>query len=199
MADKPDKKPAEPAAAADGHKPAKGGGLLAKTPVLMAGIMLVEAVVLIGGFKFLGGGPKAAAGADAGAVDPHAAEDPHGGGGEAKPAKEKGKTSELAVLDIRATNKVSGRTLLFDVSIFVSVKSEQEEAAKKTITERKALITDRIRTIIAQSDPEKLSGGLEPGLETLRRQVKYQLDEIIGDKVIEDVLVPRCIPFRADF
>jgi flagellar basal body-associated protein FliL len=61
------------------------------------------------------------------------------------------------------------------------------------------LIQDRIRTIIAQSDPEKLSGGSEPGLETLRRQVKYQLDEIIGDGMIDEVLVPRCIPFRTDY
>jgi len=61
------------------------------------------------------------------------------------------------------------------------------------------LIQDRIRTIIAQSDPEKLSGGLEPGLETLRRQVKYQLDEIIGPEMIDEVLVPRCIPFRTDY
>ena len=60
------------------------------------------------------------------------------------------------------------------------------------------MIKDRVRTIIAQSDPEKLGGGSEPGLETLRRQVKYQLDEIIGDGMVDDVVVPKCIPFRAD-
>ena len=48
-------------------------------------------------------------------------------------------------------------------------------------------------------DPEKLGGGSEPGLETLRRQVKSQLEIIIGDGMIDEVLVPRCIPFRADF
>jgi flagellar basal body-associated protein FliL len=61
------------------------------------------------------------------------------------------------------------------------------------------LIKDRVRTIIAQSDPDKLIGGAEPGLETLRRQVKYQLDEIIGEGLIDEVLVPKCIPFRTDF
>jgi hypothetical protein len=29
--------------------------------------------------------------------------------------------------------------------------------------------------------------------------VKYQLDIILGDGVIEEVLVPKCIPFRTDF
>jgi flagellar basal body-associated protein FliL len=60
------------------------------------------------------------------------------------------------------------------------------------------LIQDRVRTIIAETDPEKLGGGAEPGLETLRRQVKYQLDEIVGDGLIDDVLIPQCLPFPAD-
>lgn len=208
MAEKAEKKAEAPDPHAEKKKEGgKGAGLLTKTPVLMGIIMLLEAVVLIAGFKFLAGGPKAAAGAEAGAVDEHSegarAEAGHGdahgeGGAEAKP-KEKKKTVELPVLEFRATNKVSGKTLLFDVSIFAVTKGEHEDVAKKTITDRKALITDRVRTIIAQSDPEKLGGGSEPGLETLRRQVKYQLDEIIGEGMIEEVLVPRCIPFRADY
>lgn len=205
MAEKPadkkpaDKKPADKKPDDKGHsdkghadKPAggKASGLLAKTPVLMGIVMLLEAVVLFAGFKFLGGGAKAAGAADHGAVDEHKP-------GDAK-SKDK-KTVELAILEFRAVNKVSGRTLLFNVSIFATVKADHEEAAKKTIADRKALITDRVRTIIAQSDPEKLGGGAEPGLDTLRRQVKHQLDEIIGEGLVDEVLVPRCIPFRADY
>ena len=61
------------------------------------------------------------------------------------------------------------------------------------------MIKDRVRTIIAQNDPEKLGGGSEPGLETLRRQVKHQLDGIIGEGLIDEVLIPKCIPIRSDF
>ena len=111
----------------------------------------------------------------------------------------KGKTAEVQVLDFKAQNKQTGRLILYDLSVFVVVKSESESQVKDTIAARKALITDRIRTIIAQNDPEKLGGGSEPGLETLRRQVKHQLDEIVGDGLIEEVLIPRCIPFRTDF
>jgi len=85
------------------------------------------------------------------------------------------------------------------VSIFVVCKSEYEKQVKDALKEREALIKDRVRTIIAQSDPEKLVGGSEPGLETLRRQVKYQLDTIVGEGMIEEVLVPKCIPFRTDY
>jgi flagellar basal body-associated protein FliL len=197
--EKPDKKSDAPSGG-DKAAPAKKGGLLAKTPVLLGAVMVLEAVVLLAGFKFLSGGPQHAAGAELSTTeepDPHGGKgDGHGGG---KPGDRKAKSVELTVLDFKAPNKVNGRTFLYDVSIFVVCKSEYEKQVKETLKEREALIKDRVRTIIAQSDPEKLVGGSEPGLETLRRQVKYQLDTIIGEGMIEEVLVPKCIPFRTDY
>jgi flagellar basal body-associated protein FliL len=193
MAEKPEKKgeaaaPAEQPAAPEKVPEKSRGGILSKTPVLLGGVMLIEAAVLFAGFKFLAGGqPQAAAGVTL------ATELAEGPGGAGK------RTVEINVLDFRAPNKLSGRTFLYDVSIYVVARTQHQERVKQTIQEREALIQDRIRTIIAQSDPEKLGGGSEPGLETLRRQVKYQLDEIIGEGMVEEVLVPRCIPFRVDF
>ncbi len=217
MAEKAEKKPeAAPAAAADkkdhgkekepaaaaGHGAAAGGGggLFTKMPVLLGGVMIIEAVVLFAGFKFLGGAPKAAAGAELAATSPagEGKGDAKGEGkGDAKTADSKA-TVEIQVVDFRAPNKLSGRTFLYDVSIFLVTKADLADKVKEIISSRDALIKDRIRTIIAQSDPDKLGGGSEPGLETLRRQVKYQLDEIIGDGMVDEVLVPRCIPFRTD-
>lgn len=197
MAEKPEKK-SEAAAAAAGDKGAAAakGGLMAKTPVLLGAVMVLEAVVLFAGFKLLGGGPQAAAGAELSTSDDS---DGHGGKGDGKGGDRKPKAVELNVLDFKAPNKVNGRTFLYDVSIFVVCKSEYEKRVKDALKEREALIKDRVRTIIAQSDPEKLVGGSEPGLETLRRQVKYQLDVILGEGMIEEVLVPKCIPFRTDY
>jgi len=212
MAEKPKKEPEAAPSAKKDDAPKDhgkdagggGGGFLTKLPVLLGGVMLIEAVVLFAGFKFIGGGsPRAAMGAELAAEKSSA-------GGESK-AGEEGKggattatadpksSVEISVVDFRAPNKLSGRTFLYDVSIFVVTKAEFEEKVKATISSRDALIKDRIRTIIAQSDPEKLGGGSEPGLETLRRQVKYQLDEIVGEGLISEVLVPRCIPFRTDY
>ena len=157
--------------------------------------MMLEAIVLFAGFKFVGGGAKNANGADltvetrrAGNPDdkPGATDDQH-------------KTLEIQLLDSRFPNKLSGRTFIYDVSIYLTVRAESADKVKQVIADRDALIKDRVRTIIAQLDPDKLGGGSEPGLETLRRQVKYQLDEIVGDGLIDEVLVPRCIPFRTDF
>lgn len=196
MAEKSEKKPDAATDKAAPDKAAPRGGMLTKTPVLIGGVMLLEAAVLVAGFKALGGGaPKAAAGAELATTE----EDPHGdghGGGKSGASK---KAVELLVVDFKAPNKASGRTFLYDVTIYVVTTGEREKQVKDKLKEREALIKDRIRTIIAQSDPEKLTGGSEPGLETLRRQVKYQLDIVLGEGVIEEVLVPKCIPFRADF
>ncbi len=106
---------------------------------------------------------------------------------------------EIPVVDFRALNRRSGHTYLYEVNIVAVTHGKFEEQVKKIVADRGNLIRDRIRTIIAQNDPEKLGGGSEPGLETLRRQVKYQLDEIVGKDMIDEVLVPKCIPFRTDY
>jgi flagellar basal body-associated protein FliL len=194
MAEKAEKKsdaaaaPAAQAGASGGDAHGKGdkkkvGGLLTKTPVLLGGVMLIEAAVLFAGFKMLGGSsPKPAPGAELaegkgeeGAEEGGGHDDGHGGGDKPKKS-DKRKTIEIQVVDFKAPNKVSGRTFLFEVSIFATAKGVNEEQVKAAIKDREALIKDRIRTIIAQADPEKLVGASEPGLETLRRQVKYQLD-----------------------
>jgi flagellar basal body-associated protein FliL len=196
MAEKADRK-SDAADSKGGEKEGgkAAGGLMAKTPVLLAGVMLVEAVVLFAGFKFVAGGPRHADAADV--------KGEHGEGGgdaaaKAQAAEKDKKPVEIPLVDFRATNKVRGRTLWVDVSIFVVTRGENEEKVRKAIKDREALIKDRVSTIIRQSDPEKLSGGAEPGLETLRRQVKFQLDEIVGEGVIDEVLVPRCIPLPAE-
>jgi flagellar basal body-associated protein FliL len=201
MAEKADKKPdaAPPKESAEKKPEASGASaMLSKTPVLLGVVMVLEAVVLFAGFKFLGGGPKAASAVELAHEGESGGEHGEGAGKSGKGA-DKDKFVELNVVDFKAPNSQNGRRYLYDVSVYVSVKGEAEAKVKDMIKDREALIKDRIRTIIGQMDPEKLGGGSEPGLETLRRQVKAQLENIIGDGMIDEVLVPRCIPFRADF
>jgi flagellar basal body-associated protein FliL len=185
--------------AAHAQEEKKGGGgggagaILKSTPTLLGVVMLVEALVLFAGFKLFNGPPASAHAADVG--EGEGGTTTHG----AAIKSEKKKVIELNVLDFKAPNKQTGRLFLYDVSVYVTVKTEFKERVEAAFKEREATIKDRVRTIISQSDPEKLGGGTEPGLETLRRQVKHQLDDIIGEGMIEEVLVPRCIPYRQDF
>jgi flagellar basal body-associated protein FliL len=184
---------------------AKKAGLLKKTPVLVGGVMILEAAILAAGFKFIGGGPKPASGADLVAEESAAEGNDGGHGAPAKDAHgkpitiDKKKQVELPVMEFRAPNNRSGRTFLYDISIYAVAKNEKAEKVKATLEERSATIKDKVRTIIAQSDPEKLGPASEPGLETLRRQIKYQLEEVVGEGMIDEVIIPRCIPFRTDY
>jgi flagellar basal body-associated protein FliL len=189
--------PAPAAAAPPAAGKAGGGGLMSKTPVLLGGAMLIEAVVLFAGFKFISGGAKNANAADL--TTPVEKKDGAEGADADKSASaDNSTTAEVPLLEARFPNKRSGRAFLYDIKIVLSVKKESADKVKAIVTEHDALIQDRVRTIIAETDPEKLGGGAEPGLETLRRQVKYQLDEIVGDGLIDDVLIPQCLPFPAD-
>jgi flagellar basal body-associated protein FliL len=203
MAEKQEKKAEAPPAAEKGaaEKPAAkaGGGigaLLGKTPVLLGVVMIIEAVVLIVGLKVLGGSaPKTAVGADL-VTDNKSADGTSTPGATTQNSNQ---PAEIQLVDFKALNKLSGHSFLYDVSIFVTVKPDFQDRVTDAIKANQALIEDRVRTIIAELDPEKLGGGAEPGLETLRRQVKFQLDEILGDGMVDEVLVPRCIPFRTDY
>jgi flagellar basal body-associated protein FliL len=157
--------------------------------------MLIEAVVLFAGFKFISGGAKNANAADL--TTPVKQQDATDGEKSAATTDDS-TTAEVPLLESRFPNKRSGRAFLYDIKIVLSVKKEFADKVKAIVTEHDALIQDRVRTIIAETDPEKLGGGAEPGLETLRRQVKYQLDEIVGDGLIDDVLIPQCLPFPAE-
>jgi len=193
MAEKAEKKAEAPAPAADKTAAKGGGGLLAKTPILLGGVMLIEAVVLFAGMKFLGGSaPKPANGADL--VDGAKAD-----GSPTSQPVDKAASVEVDLVEFKALNKLSGHSFLYDVKIDATAKTEFADRLKQAIKDHDALIKDRVRTIIAELDPEKLGGASEPGLETLKRQIKFQLDEMLGEGLVQEVLVPRCIPIRTDY
>src|SRR4051812_25145084 len=105
MSDKPEKKPDAAAKDAGDKKPAAAekkaaaGGLLTKLPVLLGGVMLIEAVVLFAGFKFLGGGaPHASQGAEISAEEHGEGKKGEGEKGEHGPVDKK-KIVEIQVLD----------------------------------------------------------------------------------------------------
>ena len=130
----------------------------------------------------------------------------NGGKGEGgKGAADKKAISEIHVVDdYRSPNKMSGHYYFYTITIVATAKGDSAtkgDAAfkvKEGIDAHSALIKDHIRSIIAASDPEKLGGSTEPGLETFRRQVKFQLDEIIGDGLIDEVLVPTCMRYPGE-
>jgi flagellar basal body-associated protein FliL len=110
------------------------------------------------------------------------------------------KDAEVPILDAKQDGKLpnssSGHLYLYDIQVVAKVNDKDKEKVSGILTERSAEIRDKIRTIIASSEKKTLD---EPGLETLRRQIAYQLQQDIGKDLIKELLIPKCTPYRAEF
>ena len=176
MAGKEEKKSEAPAAEAAAPKK----GLPIKAIAVAVAVVVME-VATVGVTVMMSGGPKRVV-----AAPPTTA-----------PAEVHEKDAEVKLVDAKLPNSKRGanRLYLYDLSVVAKVAEKEKEKTKALFEERDAEIKDRIRTIIASSLPEALD---EPGLETLRRQIKYQLEQDIGKDIIKDLLIPKCTPMRMD-
>ena len=112
-------------------------------------------------------------------------------------SKAAAKEVEIKLLDAHLPNRLSGGNLyIYDLQVVTTTEESNKKQLTELFNEREASIRDRIRTIVASADPKTLS---EPGLETLRRQIAYQLEEAVGKELIKEVLIPRCTPMRGDY
>jgi flagellar basal body-associated protein FliL len=105
------------------------------------------------------------------------------------------KDTEVKLVEAKLYNSQSGKLWLYDMQVVAKVSEKNREKVTELFAEHESEIRDRIRTIIASSDPKSLA---EPGLETIRRQIAYQLDQDIGKELVKEVLIPKCTPIRAE-
>ena len=171
-----------------------------KQTLMMLAILLLVMGVEGGGIyfavKYLGGGPKTVA---AEGLAPAAKSGGgHGGeAGEGEKGAEVTEDTELQVVKFKAPNMKSGRLFLYDMEIYAKAKREKADVLKKMIESYKATIEDRLNRVVRAAEPQDLQ---EDGLETIRRQVRHELNQIVGDeKMIEEILIPKCTPFKVDY
>jgi flagellar basal body-associated protein FliL len=176
MADKKEKEAASAAPAGEEKAPAKKGGM--KLIIAAAVVVVLEVGTVLVTVK-MSSGPKAAM-----AEIPATA---------TAPAVEK--DAEVKLVTEKFPNTQSGKLWLYDMQVVAKVSEKNKEKVTALLAEREAEVKDRIRTIIVSSDPKSLA---EPGLETLRRQIAYQLEQDIGKELIKEVLIPKCTPIRAE-
>ncbi len=186
MSDKPDKKPKEAAPA----EPAKEGAEPAKKgpPVKLIGAVAVIMIAEGAGVYFLASatGPK-----DAHADVKHV-EDEHAANAEA--------FVEVPLVEDKFQNMQSGRAYIWDVSIVIKVKSKDEELVTKTLERNAAEVKEGVALIIRRAAHTHL---LEPGLESLNRQLVSYLNTVVdhdaeGKDRVHRVLIPKCKGFPAE-
>lgn len=112
------------------------------------------------------------------------------------PAEKVIKDTEVPIVDAKLPNNQGGRLYLYDITVVAKISEKDKEKVTSLLQERAAEIKDKIRTIVASSEPKSLN---EPGLETLRRQITYQLEQDLGQDLIKELLIPKCTPYRAEF
>lgn len=193
-----------------------GGKSKKKTLILIAAVMGLEGVGVFFVAKMLNAPPASAeAGTDHSAdpaadhvdaahADPHAPADSHAAtspagehGGDAaggKPGKVGTLTlseTEIELPECRPSNKMTGKLVLFRMRVSVLVATPQAEKAKALLEANKSRIHDRINFVVRSADPLHLN---EPGLETIKRRIKHELDRIVGDdQLFQEILVPELL------
>lgn len=209
MADeKPSKGDAKPGAenAADAQAKPKGKGKLIG---IVTGVMILEGVGIFAATKMLGADPQKS---------------------KAEPIKVEKKAAEtieeIEIAQIRAPNAKEGRPVLWSLQVAVRVsmmeskeheadekKSEKPEGEKegegkddkkpkespamKKIKMNERTLKDRLARIVRSAEPQYLQ---EDGLETLKRQIKHELERVLGEEFkIVEVLVPECTPYPTGF
>ena len=154
---------------------------------VLAGVMLVEGAAVYLGLKVFGAGPAPAVSQE----------------GLKNSVQQPAEPLEIPVAKAKVPNRVSGRTYVYDIEIaakFRVPEGKNPEEFKKEIVkkleERDNTVRDRLNWLIRSAEPIHLE---EAGLVVMRRQIKSELDKILGDdKLIDSILIPRWQSMRGD-
>jgi flagellar basal body-associated protein FliL len=182
MADKDDKK--KPAADAPAAEPEAKKGLPLKTIVVVAGLMVAEAV---GVFMIVSMTSKQPQAAQATPLDGHEKEDLES-------------TVEIPLLDEKFQNMQTGRVWIWDTSIVLKVRARNQAFVEKELERRKAEVQEGLAMIFRRAPHAQLK---EPDLRTINRQITAYINQIMGKdpearERIEAVVIPRCKGFPTD-
>ncbi|HNQ22319.1 MAG TPA: hypothetical protein PKK06_04425 [Phycisphaerae bacterium] len=148
--------------------------------VIVAGLMLLEGVGVYSFVKYTGASPVPAQAAQS--TNPDAA------GGDVPPATGE---AEVTVVEARPTNRTTGRLITFQLRVSVLVAREHQDKVKKLVEERKDRLLDRVNVTVRRAELKHLN---EPGLDTIKRQLKYEFEQILGEPgLVRDVLIPEIL------
>lgn len=173
MAENKDNKDAK----ADAGTPASGGRRLPlKAIIILAVALLIEGIAITGAFMFAGKPADVRA-------DPAAQT-------EADLAE---KPVEVMVIADKFQNNRSGRSYIIDTEIYVIVRQKNASGFEASLKGTEAKVAADMAMIFRKAEPNIL---LEPGLETINRQIHAKLDESFGmdptnKPIIDQVLIKR--------
>lgn len=97
--------------------------------------------------------------------------------------------AEVELAECRPSNLMSGQIITFQIRVTALVAAVDLERAEELAEANRARIQDGVNTVMRSAEPKYLS---EPTLQTLRRRLKKEFDQIFGDdQLIKRVLIPQ--------
>jgi hypothetical protein len=146
-----------------------------KGPIMVLGILIVEAGLIVGGMMMLMKPPAATEASLVPEVE----------------APEEEKIVEIPVLDAKLPNAKSGVTYLYDTEIYVQVKQRNAEEVQSQLERFQNEIKADLNAVWRTSEPKHFQ---EPRLESLTRKVHALMDERFGaDAVSGEPIVRKCV------
>jgi flagellar basal body-associated protein FliL len=159
--------------------PSKNGRFL--TAAVVFGVMLLEGGGIFFAVRMLYKQPEMVKGAETGEGEDLAALE---------------REVEIPLPELNAFNKREGRLMLYNLEVAVRVKRSEELIVRKVLEAREATILDRLNTVIRGADVKYLN---EAGLETLRRQFRFELGKVVGnEELVLEILVRKFFQSPAD-
>jgi len=114
---------------------------------------------------------------------------------EGEDASPKDELVEIDIADCKPSNKMSGKLILFQMRTSALIAGTDQENVAALLESKGERIRDRINFVIRSADPKHLN---EPGLETIKRRIKHELDDLLGDeRLIKEVLIPELLQSNA--
>ena len=104
---------------------------------------------------------------------------------------------EFDVASLRVLNRNGPRAMLYSVRIVITANYSKKDKIEEFLKSRKSSIEDVMSQVIRSADEKYLA---EPGLETLRRQLRFEINSLLkDDNVIDQVLIPEFTPLPTGF
>ena len=157
------------------------GKLPLKAMVILLAVMLLEGAI-ISVFFIMKGGPSPAEGSD-----PIA---------ETEKSVNNNYAEVMLVQDFQVDNYMAGRSRMI-VTLEVAAKVEIADKEKMTMSvdEHRKEILNSVRVLVSSAQPDQIK---DPKLEVIKRKIKSGIEEIVGEDMIQEILVPVWQTYVAD-
>ena len=143
--------------------------------------MIVEGIAIFMGMKFFGSHPDPTLGLE----------------GMQPTTQAWSETQEFDIANLRVLNRNGPRAMLYNVRIVVTAHHSKKDKVEEFLKSRKNTIEDSISQVLRSAEEKYLA---EPGLETLRRHLRYELNMLMKDEtLIDQVLIPEFTPLPTGY